>query len=66
MWKRTGELVFSASSSPGTAAKASELYKRIVHGNKVITSIVRDFPDKLSQEVVAVSMTLMSLPEKKR
>jgi hypothetical protein len=64
--KRAGELVFSASSSPGTAAKASELYKRIVHGNKVITSIVRDFPDKLSQEVVAMSMTLMSPPENKR
>ena len=66
MRKRAGELVFSASSSPGTAAKASELYKRIVHGNKVITSIVRDFPDKLSQEVVAMSMILISPPEKKR
>ena len=64
--KRAGELVFSASSSPGTAAKAGELYKRIVHGNEVITSIVCDFPDKLSQEVVAMSMTLMSPPEKKR
>ncbi len=64
--KRAGELVFSASSSPGTAAKASELYKRIVHGNKVITSIVCDFPDRLSQEVVAMSMTLMSPPENKR
>ena len=64
--KRAGELVFSASSSPGTAAKAGELYKRIVHGNEVITSIVRDFPDKLSQEVVTMSMTLMSPPERKR
>ena len=63
--KRADELVFSASSSPGTAAKVGELYKRIVHGNKVITSIVRDFPDKLSQEVVAMSMTLMSPPKKK-
>ena len=53
--KRAGKLVFSASSSPGTAAKVDELYKRIVHGNKVITSIVRDFPDKLSQEVVTMS-----------
>jgi hypothetical protein len=44
----------------GTAAKVCELYKRIVHGNEVITSIVRDFPDKLSQEVVAMSMALMS------
>jgi hypothetical protein len=66
VWKRAGELVFSASSSLGTAAKAGELYKCIVHGNEVITSIDRDFPDKLSQEVVAMSMTLMSLPEKKR
>ena len=41
--KRVGELVFSASSSPGTAAKAGELYKRIVHGNEVITSVIRDF-----------------------
>jgi hypothetical protein len=64
--KRAGELVFSASSSPGTAAKAGELYKRIVHGNEVITPIVCDFPDKLSQEVVAMTMTLMSPPEKKR
>jgi hypothetical protein len=64
--KRAGKLVFSASSSPGTAAKAGKLYKRIVHGNKVITSIVHDFPDKLSQEVVTMSMTLMSPPEKKR
>jgi hypothetical protein len=64
--KRAGELVFSASSSPGTAAKAGELYKRIVHGNEVITSIVRDFPDKLSQEVVTMTMPLMSPPEKKR
>ncbi len=64
--KRAGELVFSASSSPGTAAKTGELYKRIVHGNEVITSIVRDFPDKLSQEVAVMSMTLMSPPEKKR
>ena len=64
--KRAGELVVSASSSPGTAAKAGELYKRIVHGNEVITSIVCDFPDKLSQEVAAMSMTLMSPPEKKR
>jgi len=64
--KRADELVFSASSSPGTAAKAGELYKRIVHVNEVITSIVRDFPDKLSQEVVAMSMTLMSPPKKKR
>ena len=66
VWKRAGELVFSASSSPGTAAKVGELYKRIVHGNEVIASIIRDFPDKLSQEVVAMSMTLMSPPEKKR
>ena len=51
--KRAGELVFSASSSPGTSAKAGELYKRIVHGNEVITSIM-------------MSMTLMSPPEKKR
>ena len=65
MRKRAGTLFFSASSSPGTAAKAGELYKHIVHGNEVITSIVRDFPDKLSQEVVAMSMTLMSPPEKK-
>ena len=64
--KRECELVFSASSSPGTAAKAGELYKRIVHGNEVITSIVCDFPDKLSHEVVAMPMTLMSPPEKKR
>ncbi len=64
--ERAGELVFSASSSLSTAAKAGELYKRIVHGNEVITSIVRDFPDKLSQEVVKMSMTLMSPPEKKR
>ena len=63
--KRAGELVFSASSSPCTAAKAGELYKRIVHGNKVITSIVCDFPNKLSQEVVTMSMTLMSPPKKK-
>ena len=55
-----GELVFSASSSPSTAAKVGELYKCIVHGNEVITSIIRDFPDKLSQEVVAMSMALMS------
>ena len=66
VWKRTGELVFSASLSPGTAAKTGELYKRIVHGNEVITSIVCDFPDKLSHEVVAMPMTLMSPPEKKR
>jgi hypothetical protein len=66
VWKRAGQLVISASSSLGTAAKAGELYKRIVHGNEVITSIDRDFHDKLSQEVVTMSMTLMSLPEKKR
>ena len=66
VWKRAGELVFSASSSLGTAAKAGELYKCIVHGNEVITPIVCDFPDKLSQEVVAMTMTLMSPPEKKR
>ena len=64
--KRAGELVFSASSSPGTAAKAGELYKHIVHGNEVITSIIRDFPDKLSREVVTMSMTLMSPPKRKR
>ncbi len=63
--KRAGELVFSASSSLGTAAKAGEVYKCTVLGNEVITSIVCDFPDKLSQEVVAMSMTLMSPPEKK-
>jgi hypothetical protein len=66
VWKRVGELVFSASSSLGTAAKAGEVYKRIVLGNKVITSIIRDFLDKLSQEVVVMSMTLMPPPEKKR
>ena len=64
--KRAGKLVFSTSSSQGTAAKAGKLYKCIVHGNKVITSIVHDFSDKLSQEVVAMSMTLMSPPKKKR
>ena len=65
MRKRAGKLVFSASSTPGKAAKAGELYKCIVHGNEVITSIVRDFPDKLSHEVAAMPMTLMSPPEKK-
>ncbi len=63
--KRVGKLAFSASLPPGTAAKAGEVYKRIVLGNEVITSIVCDFPDKLSLEVVAMSMTLISPPDKK-
>jgi hypothetical protein len=46
--KRAGELAFS-SSSPGTAAKAKDLYKRIVLGNDVVASICCDFPDLLSQ-----------------
>jgi hypothetical protein len=65
VWKRVGKLVFSASSSLGTAAKAGEVYKHIVLGNEVITSIICDFLDKLSQEVVAMSMTLMPPPKKK-
>ena len=64
--KRAGELAFSSDSSPGTAAKASEVYKRIVAGNDLITSICRDFPEKLSQEVVTMSMTLMTPPETKK
>ncbi len=35
--KRAGELAFSSASSPGTTAKASKVYKRIVAGNDVIT-----------------------------
>ena len=42
--KKAGEIVFSSESSPGTAAKASKVYKRIVAGNDLITSICRDFP----------------------
>lgn len=64
--KRAGELAFSSDSSPGTAAKASEVYKRIVAGNDLITSICRDFPEKLSQEVVTMSMTMMTPPEMKK
>jgi hypothetical protein len=64
--KRAGELAFSSNSSPGTAAKASEVYKRIVAGNDLITSICRDFPEKLSQEVVTMSMTMMTPPEMKK
>ncbi len=62
--KRAGELAFS-SSSPGTAAKAKELHKRIVSGNDVITSICCNFPDSLSPEVVTMSMAMMTPPEKK-
>ena len=66
MWKRAGELAFSENSSPGTAKKASEVYKRIVAGDDLITSICRDFPEKLSQEVVTMSMSLMTPPETKK
>jgi hypothetical protein len=62
--KRAGELAFS-SSSPGTAAKASKLYKCNIASNDVITYICCNFPDKLTQEVVTMSMTMMTLPEKK-
>ena len=65
--KRAGELAFSSESSPGTAAKASEVYKRIVAENDLITSICHDFPEKLLQEVVTMSMTMMTpLKTKKR
>jgi hypothetical protein len=64
--RRAGELAFSSESSPGTAAKASEVYKRIVAGNDLITSICRDFPEKLSQEVVTMSMTMVTPPETKK
>jgi hypothetical protein len=65
VWKRAGELAFP-SSSPGTAAKAKELYKHIILGNDVITSICRNFPDLLSQEVVTMSMAMMTPLKKKR
>ena len=58
--------MFSSDSSPGTAAKASKVCKRIVAGNDLITSICRDFPEKLLQEVVTMSMTLMTPPETKK
>ncbi len=64
--KRAGELAFSSDSSPGTAAKASKVYKRIVAGNDLITSNCRDFPEKHSQEVVTMSMTMMTPPETKK
>jgi hypothetical protein len=61
--KRAGELAFLSDSSPRTAAKASDAYMHIVAGNDLVTSICRDFPKKLSQEVVTMSMTLMTPPE---
>jgi hypothetical protein len=61
---RAGELAFSLSS-PGTSAKAKELYKLIVSGNDVITSIYTNFPDSLSQEVVMMSIAMMIPPKKK-
>ncbi len=64
--KRAGKLAFSSESSPGTAAKASKVYKRIVAGNDLITSICRDFPEKLLQEVVTMSMTMMTPPKTKK
>jgi hypothetical protein len=68
VWYRcaAGKLAFSVNSSPGTAKKASEVYKRIVAGDNLITSICRDFPEKLSQEVVTMSMSLMTPPETKK
>ena len=54
-----GELAFLANSSPGTAKKASEVYKCIIAGDDLITSICRDFPEKLSQEVVTMSMSFI-------
>ncbi len=64
--KRAGELAFSSDSSPGTAAKASKVYKRIVARNDLITSICCDFPKKLLQEVVTMSMTLMTPSKMKK
>ncbi len=59
---RAGEVVFLSDSLPGTATKASKVYTRIVAGNDLITSICRGFPEKLLQEVVIISMTLMTPP----
>jgi hypothetical protein len=50
--KRAGKLVFSSASLPGTAAKASKVYKCIVSGNDVIASICCDFPNKLLQKLL--------------
>ena len=64
--KRAGEIAFSSESSPGTATKASKVYTRIVAGNDLITSICRDFLEKLLQEVVTMSMTIMTPSETKK
>jgi hypothetical protein len=63
--KRAGELAFFASS-PGTDPKASKVYKCIVAGNYIITSICPDFPDKLLQEVITMSMPMMTPTKKKK
>lgn len=58
--KRAGELAFAGD------AQVMVLYKRCVPGNDVVTSICRDFPEKLTQDVVTMAKAMMTPPEKKR
>jgi len=60
--KRAGKLAFAGD------AQAMELYKGCVPGPgcDLVTSICRDFPEKLTQDVVTVAKAMMTPPEKTR
>ena len=60
MQKRAGKLAFAGD------AQAMELYKRCVPGCDLVTSICRDFPEKLTQDIVTMAKAMMTPPEKTR
>lgn len=58
MRKRAGELAFAGD------AQAMELFKHCVPGCDLVTSICRDFPEKLTQDVVTMAKAMMTPTEK--